>query len=442
MKDSISLSDINKLAIPAILYNITEPLLGLVDLAIIGQIPEHATEAKGGVGLAVGLISTLVWGLAQVRTAISAQVGKYLGMNQLDKIKTLIPQSLILSILLGVFFWLLTVIFYQPISTFLFNDTNLKTLEFSLDYYKIRAIGLPLSLFIAGIFGIFRGYQNTSWAMLISLIGGVFNLIFDFILIHGVSDIIPAMGVQGAALASLIAQIIMFSLSIYFLLKKTPFDLKPTLKLNPELKNTLLLTLNMLIRTLALNATFIIALRFANGYGKHALSAYAIGINIWLFSSFFIDGYSNAGNAIAGKLLGQKDIQQLKKLGFYLIKINSIIASLLALTYFIFKDMIATVYFDDSIDRTIFFSFFWIIIIAQPINSVAFTLDGIFKGLGEAKTLRNILLIGTFIIFIPLVFLFDSFALNIQGIWYAFLAWMFWRASSLFVLFKKYTIKS
>ena len=104
MKDSISLADINKLALPAILYNITEPLLGLVDLAIIGQISEHATEAKGGVGLAVGLISTLVWGLAQVRTAISAQVSKYLGMNQLEKIKSLIPQSLILSILLGVLF--------------------------------------------------------------------------------------------------------------------------------------------------------------------------------------------------------------------------------------------------------------------------------------------------------------------------------------------------
>ncbi|MCT4580761.1 MAG: MATE family efflux transporter [Flavobacteriales bacterium] len=442
MKDSISLADINKLAIPAILYNITEPLLGLVDLAIIGQIPEHATEAKGGVGLAVGLISTLVWGLAQVRTAISAQVGKYLGMNQLEKIKTLIPQSLVLSILLGVIFWLLTVLFYQPISAFLFNDTNLKTLGFSLDYYKIRAIGLPLSLFIAGVFGIFRGYQNTSWAMYISLIGGVFNLILDFILIHGIDGYIPSMGVQGAALASLIAQVIMFSLSIIFLLKKTPFDLKLSLKINPELKNTLLLTLNMLIRTLALNATFIIALRFANGYGKHALSAYAIGINIWLFSSFFIDGYSNAGNAIAGKLLGQKDIRQLKKLGLYLIKLNSVIATLLGLTYFIFREKIAALYFDNSLDQTIFFSFFWIIILAQPINSIAFTLDGIFKGLGEAKTLRNILLVGTFLIFIPLIVLFDFLGFNIQGIWYAFFAWMFWRAASLFILFKKYQLTS
>ena len=124
MNNKISLSEINKLAIPAILYNITEPVLGLVDLAIIGKIPEHAVEAQGGVGLAVGLISTLVWGLAQIRTAISAQVSRALGMKKLDEIKTLIPQSLLLSILLGLFFWWATVSFYKPISDFLFHKTG------------------------------------------------------------------------------------------------------------------------------------------------------------------------------------------------------------------------------------------------------------------------------------------------------------------------------
>lgn len=438
MSQKITLSAINKLAIPAILYNITEPLIGLVDLAIIGKMAENSTEATGGVGLAVGLISTLVWGLAQVRTAISAQVGKFLGMEQLEKIKTLVPQSLILSLLLGLLFWILTVNFYIPISSFLFNDTNELTLKFSFDYYKIRAIGLPLSLFIAGIFGIFRGYQNTSWAMIISLTGGVINLLLDLALVHGVQGIIPPMGVQGAAYASLAAQTVMFMLCIYFLLKKTPFNLNPTLTFNPELKTTLILTLNMLIRTIALNATFILALRFANGLGEKVLSTYAVGINIWLFSSFFIDGYSNAGNAIAGKLLGKNDIKQLKYLGFFLIKANLIIALILSSCYLVFSSFISSLYFDDENLKSIFNSFFWIIIIAQPINSIAYSLDGVFKGLGEAKTLRNVLIIGTFLIFIPCIYFFEFINLGIKGIWYSFLAWMIWRALSLFILFKKF----
>jgi putative MATE family efflux protein len=438
ISQKITLSDINKLAIPAILYNITEPLIGLVDLAIIGKMAENSTEATGGVGLAVGLISTLVWGLAQVRTAISAQVGKYLGMEQLDKIKSLIPQSLILSILLGILFWALSVFYYQPISTFLFNDTNELTLNFSLDYYKIRAVGLPLSLFIAGIFGVFRGYQNTSWAMIISLIGGAINLILDLVLVHGVQDFIPALGVKGAAYASLIAQLVMFFLSIYFLIKKTPFNLNPTLKFNPELKTTLILTINMLIRTVALNATFILALRYANGLGEKVLSTYAVGINIWLFSSFFIDGYSNAGNAIAGKLLGKKDIKQLNYLGHFLIKTNLLIAVLLGLTYFILRSFISSIYFQEEELKTIFLSFFWIIIIAQPINSIAYSLDGVFKGLGEAKTLRNVLLVGTFFVFIPSIYLFEYLNFGVKGIWFSFLIWMAWRALSLYIIFKKF----
>ena len=112
MSFELDTKQINKLAIPAILYNITEPLIGLADTAIIGQMPEHATQAQGGVGLAVGLIMTLVWGLAQVRTAVSAIISKYLGMGKLNEIKSLIPQSLAFSLLLGGLFWFLTSFFY------------------------------------------------------------------------------------------------------------------------------------------------------------------------------------------------------------------------------------------------------------------------------------------------------------------------------------------
>jgi len=322
----------------------------------------------------------------------------------------------------------------------LFQNTNELTLEYSLEYYKIRAIGLPISLLIAGIFGVFRGYQNTSWAMKISLVGGVLNLLLDFVLIHGYQDIIPAMGVVGAAYASLIAQIVMCVLALVFMVRKTPFGLNPTFKINPEFKTTIKLTINMLIRTIALNIAFILALRFANGYGKNELSAYSVGINIWLFSSFFIDGYSNAGNAIAGKLLGEKDMDKLEHLTKFLIKINVLVALGLSLVYLIFSKAIANLYFETSI-QPLFFSFFWIIIISQPVNSIAFSLDGIFKGLGEAKTLRNVLLIGTFLIFIPLLYLLDKMNLQLIGIWIAFFAWMAWRAGSLYYLFKRYLKK-
>ena len=66
---------------------------------------------------------------------------------------------------------------------------------------------------------------------------------------------------------------------------------------------------------MVLNLVFIISNRFANGYGSFSLAAYTIAYNIWIFTSFFIDGYANAGNALAGKFLGEKDNNKLKLLG-------------------------------------------------------------------------------------------------------------------------------
>jgi MATE family multidrug resistance protein len=205
----ITLKEINRLAIPAILYNITEPLIGLVDTAIIGGMEAHPTEAQGGVGLAAGLFSLLVWSLAQLRTAVSAITSQYYGKGDLDFIKPLIPQALFISFLLGVGFWAGTSLWYTEICTFLYDKSDALTLTFSTEYYTIRSLGLPLALLVACFFGIFRGMQNTTWAMVISLVGGAVNLVLDLILVHGIEGVIPAYGVAGAAWASFVAQAVM-----------------------------------------------------------------------------------------------------------------------------------------------------------------------------------------------------------------------------------------
>jgi len=423
-----TLKEINRLALPAIIYNITEPLIGLADTAFIGQIPDHPTEAQGGVGLAVAIISTLIWGLSQVRTAVSAIISKYLGQNRLREVESLIPQSIVFSFIIGVAFWLLTSFFFNDLLTFLYGNKSETIKNFASDYFQVRAIGIPLSLVIAGIFGIFRGYQNTSYAMRIALVGGLANIILDYALVIGIDGFINPMGVEGAAIASVSSQIIMVLLGLYFLVLKTPFNLKLSKTFNPEFGNMLIIALNMFIRTIALNVAFLLAYRFAGGYGKEELAAYTIGNNIWLFSSFFIDGYSNAGNAIAGKYYGANDIKNLYKLSIQLIKINVLIGALLGASYFILSPLLINVFTNDPKVATVFVSFFWIIIVAQPLNAVAFTLDGIFKGMGKAKLLRNVLLVGTFGIFIPILFIFDAQGFNIYSIWAAFLAWMLWRS--------------
>ena len=442
--DRVSLKEISKLALPAILFNVVEPLIGMTDMAIIGRMPEMASEAQGGVGLAAGLISLLIWSLAQLRTAVSAIVSQYLGKNKIEYIQSLVPIALFASFALGLIAWLLTTHFYLPISNFLYQQTAEPILNQAQAYYHIRAMGLPLSLFIACVFGVFRGLQNTRWAMIIGLSGGCINLILDLILVNGIAGI-PAFGVTGAAWASVISQVVMSVLCISFLQSKTPFNLFFFSSRINELRSMTILFVNMFIRTIAVSGTFIVALRFANEYESNTpgtLAAYAIGINIWLFSSYFIDGFSNAGNAISGKLLGEQNFKKLTLLRTDLLRINGLIGAGLALIYLFSYILIGELFSSDPTVRSIFNSFFWIVIIMQPFNSIAFTYDGIFKGLGEAKVLRNTLLIGTFIVFVPILWGIDAFYETIFSIWSAYAGWMIYRGLSLHIIFqKKYASK-
>lgn len=397
-------------------------------------MPENTVEAQAGIGLAAGLISTLVWGLAQIRTAVSSLISQYLGKNAIDRIKELVPQSLYFSFLVGIVFWIITAFYFMPLAQFLFQEDSPLALGYANEYYQIRAIGLPFSLLIAGFFGIFRGYQNTSYAMYAAFLGAAVNILLDLLLVNGFGPI-PAMGVQGVAIASVLSQFAMVLLCLYFLIKRTPFDIKLKLPLNHEFKNMLLISGNMLIRTLALNLAFLLALRYASKYGTDTLAAYSIGIQIWLFSSFFIDGYSNAGNAISGKLLGQENYSALKDLVRRLLFINIIVAAILSLFYTIFYFKIGSWFNDSDSVHQILESFFWIVIIAQPLNSIAFTMDGIFKGMGKAKLLRNVLLIGTLGLFIPILIVTDHYGWKIFSVWTAFIFWMAFRGTTLTINF-------
>jgi len=435
----LDIKEIRSLAIPAIIYNITEPLIGLADTAIIGQIDQEATIAQGAVGLAAGLIATLIWGFAQMRTSLSAIVSRQFGSNQINRIKSLIPQTIILTFLTGVLISFVFGVYFKDISKFLFGNMEAATFQYSKQYFTIRCYGLPLGLAVALFFGIYRGLQNTYWAMYVSIVGGVSNILLDYILVFGIDDVIDPMGVKGAAWASVISQIIMTSICILIYLQKTPFNFLLNKKLNPYFKEMLFIFINMFIRTMVLNFVFIISNRFANSYGNNSLAAYTIGYNIWIFSAFFIDGYSNAGNALAGKYIGEKNNEKLKSLGSKLIKINIKISFLLMIFYTLLYPFIGEFFNSNKLVIESFESFFWIVIIAQPLNSIAFTFDGIFKGLGKAVDLRNTLIIGTFLFFIPSVYILDFIYPNLISIWVALSVWMLYRGLSLFLKFKKIT---
>jgi len=196
------------------------------------------------------------------------------------------------------------------------------------------------------------------------------------------------------------------------------------------------MSLNLFLRTLSLNVAIYVANAFATGYGNNYIAAQSILMNIWLFFSFFIDGYANAANAIGGKLFGQKNFKSLWHLGVDISKYSIVVALILIIVCTLLYEPIGLIFNKDDDVLGLFYQVFWIVLLMQPVNALAFVFDGIFKGLGEAKFLRNVLLAATFMGFIPVVFLFDYFELKLYAIWIAFFIWMLIRSLTLIFKFR------
>ncbi|PHS10800.1 MAG: MATE family efflux transporter [Kordia sp.] len=435
MKVDLSFKGINKLAIPALIAGIAEPIISATDLAIIGNLPNHSAEAAAAVGLVSVFLNALIWMLGQSRSAISSIVSQYVGAGKLEEVKNLPIQAILIIIGISVFILGVTFPFAREIFS-LYNAKGL-VLDYCEDYYQIRAIGFPMILITFAIMGTFRGLQNSYYPMLIALTGLVFNLVLDVILVFGIEGYIPPLGLKGAAYASVISQGIMLVLAFYYLVKKTSVHIKFTLPFNKEVKNLMVMILNLFVRTLALNIALNLSSYFAASYGVVYLNAYTIAVNIWFICAFVIDGYASAGNMISGKLYGANDIENLIVLRKKLTKYGLVVGLLLLVLLGTFYYPIGRLYSNNELVREQFYNTFWIAIAMQPLCAVAFIYDGMYKGMGKMKTLRNLLLMTTFLGFIPVLFIADYFGMMLYGIWLAFVVWIFLRGLLLKLDFKK-----
>lgn len=240
----LSFKNINRLAIPALLTGIAEPILSATDAAVVGNIEINPTEALAAVGIVGSFISALIWVLGQTRSALQAIIAQYYGAGKLDEIKNLPAQAIYFNIILSIIILGGTLPFINGIFS-LYNAQNV-ILDYCVQYYSIRVWGFPLTLLTFAIFGIFRGLQNTFWPMVVAIAGATLNIGLDFMLVYGIEGWLPDLGLRGAAYASLIAQGFMALLSLILLLLKTDVSLKLRLPINPELYRLIGMALNLL----------------------------------------------------------------------------------------------------------------------------------------------------------------------------------------------------
>ena len=435
MNTNVSNKQINRLAIPAIIAGVSEPILSLTDAAIVGHMPLNATVSLAAVGIVSSFLSMLIWVLGQSRSAISSIISQYLGANKLKEVKSLPAQAIAIILVLSVLICAATIPFSEAI--FKFYNASGVLLDYSVDYYKIRIIGFPFTLYTFAVFGVFRGLQNTYYPMVIAIIGTAINIALDLVLVYGITNVIAPMNLKGAALASVLSQALMAIMATALVLKNTPITLKIKGPVNKELPKFLMMIGNLILRTLALNLALYFATSFATGYGTNYIAAYTITINLWFFAAFAVDGYASAGNILSGKLFGAKQFETLVELSQRLTKKALIVGLLMAGLGGLFYKSVGAMFTSDPNVLADFYEVFWIVLAMQPLCAITFVFDGIFKGLGKMKALRNVLFAATFLVFIPALLLGHYLELKLHGILWAFTLWIAARGAPLVVKFRK-----
>jgi len=219
-------------------------------------------------------------------------------------------------------------------------------------------------------------------------------------------------------------------------LRKTHISLRLKFPIHPEIGRLVTMSFNLFIRSLALNVALMLAVKEATGLGKEYIAAHAIAINVWLFTAFFVDGYGAAGNILGGKLLGAKDYNALWKLTKRVNAYNLVVAGILIVVGLMFYKPLGLLFNKDPEVLSIFYGMFFMVLISQPLNALGFTLDAIFKGLGEMRYLRNVLLGATLLGFIPVLYFARFMGWGLVGVWVAILIWIGYRAVALIIKYR------
>ena len=140
MNPALSRKNINRLAIPAIVAGIAEPVLSITDTAIVGNIPEYGLESLAAVGIVGSFLSMLIWILGQTRSAISAIIAQYYGAGKLKEITSLPAQAISLNVGISILILLVSLPFSREIFELL--NASGKILEYCISYYGIRVLSL------------------------------------------------------------------------------------------------------------------------------------------------------------------------------------------------------------------------------------------------------------------------------------------------------------
>ena len=420
------------LAWPIILSNLSVPLVGIVDTAVVGQLPD--AKYMGAVAIGATIFSSVFWVFGFLRMGTTGFVSQASGANNTREISFSLLRALSIAVVLG----LALILLQSPIGWLSLSLMNAGESLNPLveEYFSIRIISAPAVFINYCILGALIGLQRMRLALVLQLILNGSNLLLDivFVLHLGWES-------DGVAMASVISEFLAAGVGLWALRGYLQSDLLRERNLfkqlyTPESIRALFeVNGNLFIRTLFLTSAFFFFTAQSAQFGIVMLAANAILINLLQMLAYGLDGFAHAAEALAGGAYGAKNrpaFEQAVKSSSLWALVMSVV---LAILYYVFGDLIiSSMTVNPEVIEAAQTYMPWLI--ASPIISVwCYQLDGIFIGATKTAIMRNTVMV-SLVVYIALAYVLIPLMGN-QGLWLSLMVFMALRGITLALSYPK-----
>ena len=409
-----------QIALPSIISNITVPLLGMIDVAIVGHM--GSAVYIGAVAVGSMIFNLVYWLFGFLRMGSSGLTAQALGRRDLPEVGRLLLRSM--AIALGIAFVLLVLQVPLRLMMFWLIGPTADVQPSATTYFYIVVWGAPASLGLFSLSGWYIGMQNTRIPMLISITQNVINILVSLLLVYGFG-----MKIEGVALGTVIAQYAGFLMAVglffrYYGRLRCYLVLQGTF-VRTAMSRFFHVNRDIFLRTLCL---VLVNLFFTSAGARHGaviLSVNTVMMQLYLFFSYFMDGFAYAGEALGGRYYGAGNKLVFRETVRHLFGWAVLMTVFFTLLYVVGGQAIVGILTDEPQVLATSYDYLWWVWLIPTAGAAAFIWDGLFIGMTATRGMLVSSLVSALLFFA--VYGLTAGILKNHGLWLAMVVYLLMR---------------
>jgi MATE family, multidrug efflux pump len=393
--------EVLRLALPAFLALVAEPLFLLVDSAIVGRL---GVEPLAGLGVASAVLLTAANIFVFLAYGTTSVVARQLGAGSRAGAVAAGIDGTWLAVGLGAVTTAVVALAARPLAG-LFGASPVVA-EQATTYLRVSAFGLPAMLVVLATTGVLRGLQDTRTPLVAALGGFTANAVLNVWFVHGLG-----WGIAGSAWGTVIAQNGMAVALVVVLVREAGRTRVP-LRAHPgRVLAAARGGVPLLVRTLALRGVLVITTWVAAGLGDVPLASYQVTATIWSFLTFALDALAIAAQAITGRALGAGDLATTRAATRLMVRWGVLGGVVLGLLVLVARPWVGPLFTPDEQVQAAIAAGLVVVAFGQPLSGFVFVVDGVLIGAGDGRWLAGAML-ATLAAYLPVVL-----AVHLAGDW-------------------------